>query len=238
MNEKNFLQLMKGFCVLVVICIIALFAINLACADTLEPEPPPATITQDTQLQTPETTKDYGLSDLTKISDTKALIKIYSMITMADAIKLWDDFFILKSKTSIRDIDIYIASPGGEMFGGFAIIEQLKKAKTDGFHITAYGISIIGSMAIPIYACCETRIAYKSTIFMVHPSTLQTGDQMMTGADLTSRSEFHTMSEELYIDALVEFTKLSKEEWKKRIEKDTWFGIDKAIEWGLVDKVE
>ena len=178
--------------------------------------------------------KDNGLSDLTIISDSRAQIKLYGALTLNDARKLWDDFFILKHTVGIKDVDIYFASPGGESFGGFAIIAQIKKAKAEGFNITGYAMSIVGSMAIPIFASCEFRVAYHSTIFMIHPTTLQPG-QPMSGADLKSQTEFHNMTEEQYVSVLADFTKLSKEEWLTKIGKDTWFSAEQAKEWGLVD---
>lgn len=180
-----------------------------------------------------------SLSGFTTISIDKAIaqIRLYGYISIEATILLQNDFFILQHETKIRNIDIYIASPGGTTFGGFSMIEVIKKAKSDGFKITAYAFSLVGSMAIPIYASCNKRIAYDSTIFMVHPSTLLTG-QAMTGADMKSQAEFHGMSQNRYVAALAEFTKLSKEDWLKKIEKDTWFSAEQAKEWGLVDIIK
>ena len=185
--------------------------------------------------ETEEAQKDNGLSNLTVMSDNRAQIKLYAMLTLDDAQKLWDDFFILKNTTEIRDVDIYITSPGGGSYGGFAIIAQLRKAKKEGFNITAYGLAIVGSMAIPIFACCDHRVAYDSTIFMVHPASLQAGKASFEKADLQSQADFHDLTENQYVSVLAEFTKLSKEEWLKKIEKDTWFSAEQAKEWGLVD---
>lgn len=185
---------------------------------------------------TEEIEKDNGLSNLTVISDKgdKAQIKLYSTLTIIDAQKLWDDFFILENNTEIRDVDIYIASPGGSTYGGFSIIAQIKKAKIAGFKITAYGLSMVGSMAIPIFACCDVRITYPSTIFMVHPSSIQ-NPGAMTETDMESQAAFHKMTKDIYVSSIAEYTNLTKEEWLEKIEKDTWFSAEQALEWGLVD---
>jgi len=187
---------------------------------------------------TEETKKDTGLSNLTIISDNgdKAQIKLYGTLTIDDAQKLWDDFFILKHNTEIRDVDIHIASPGGSTYGGFSIIAQIKKAKMEGFKITAYGTSIVGSMAIPIFAVCGHRVAYPSTIFMVHPSNMQ-NPGAMTETDMESQAAFHKMTKDIYVSVLAEYTKLSKEEWLEKIKTDTWFSAEQAKEWGLVDEI-
>ena len=182
--------------------------------------------------------KDYKLSDLTIISDKgdKAQMKLYGSLTILDAAKLWDDFFILTHNTEIRDVDIQIASPGGSTYGGFSIIAQIKKAKKDGFKITAYGTSMVGSMAIPIFAVCEYRVTYPSTIFMVHPATIQ-NPAAMTETDMESQAAFHKMTKDIYVSVLAEYTNLSKEEWLLKIKTDTWFSAKQAKEWGLVDEI-
>lgn len=188
---------------------------------------------------TEEIEKDNGLSSLTIISDggDKAQIKLYATLTIDDAQKLWDDFFILKNNTKIRDIDIQLASPGGSTYGGFSIIAQIKKAQSEGFKITVYGSSIVGSMAIPILAVCGHRITYPSTIFMVHPSTIQ-NPGAMTETDMESQAAFHKMTKDIYVSVMAEFTNLSKEEWLEKIKKDTWFSAEQALEWGLVDRID
>jgi len=178
-----------------------------------------------------------ALSAFTIISEDKAKAQVhyYGTISSQAAVSLQNDLFVLKNKTKIRDIDLYIYCFGGDMFAGFAMIETIRMAKQNGFKFTAYAIGAVGSMAIPLYAICYPRIAYHSTIFMVHPASLGTAKQMLTGADIQSQTDLYNMSQDLYVSALAKFTKLSKEEWLKKIEKDTWFSAEQAKEWGLVD---
>lgn len=61
---------------------------------------------------------------------------------------------------------------------------------------------------------------------------------MLTGADLQSQTNLHNMTQDQYVTALAKYTKLPKEEWLKKIEKDTWFSAEQAKEWGLVDRVD
>lgn len=178
------------------------------------------------------------LSGLTIISGGKAQMRFSSTISVTYSDSLWNDLFILKNKTEIRDIDIYFYCLGGDMFAGFAIIERIREAKKNGFIFTAYATGAVGSMAIPIYACCTNRVAYHSTVFMVHPTALGTAKFMLTGADLQSQTDLYNMTQDQYVSVLAEFTNLSKEEWLKKIEKDTWFSAEQAKEWGLVDRID
>ena len=180
------------------------------------------------------------LTGLTIVSEgtAKAQMVLTQGIAIIVADSFWNDLFILKNRTVIRHIDLYMYCLGGDMFAGFAIIEQIKKARKEGFEFTAYASGAIGSMAIPIYASCNTRVAYPSTIFMVHPATLGSAKMMMTGADLKSQTDLHDMSQNLYVSTLANYTKLSKEEWLEKTEKDTWFSAEQAKEWGLVDEIK
>jgi len=178
------------------------------------------------------------LSGLTIISKDKAQMTLSDPITVVIANSFWNDLFILQNKTVIRNIDLYMYCFGGDMFAGFAIIEEIRKAKQNGFTFTVYGSGAIGSMAIPIYAVCSKRIAYCSTIFMVHPATLASAKIYMTGADLQAQTDLHNLAQGLYTSTLADYTKLSQEEWLKKIEKDTWFSAGQAKEWGLVDEIK
>ena len=41
-----------------------------------------------------------------------------------------------------------------------------------------------------------------------------------------------------YIGKLVDNSNLDKAEWEKLEKKTTWFSADKALSWGLVDRIE
>jgi ATP-dependent protease ClpP protease subunit len=42
----------------------------------------------------------------------------------------------------------------------------------------------------------------------------------------------------LYIGKLVDNSKLNKSKWQELEKKTTWFSANKALEWGLVDRIE
>ena len=41
-----------------------------------------------------------------------------------------------------------------------------------------------------------------------------------------------------YIGKLANNSRLNKEKWEKLENKTTWFSVEKAKEWGLVDSIE
>ena len=56
------------------------------------------------------------LSQLSFISKDKAFVKIFSGLSVADVTRLWNDLVVLENNTSIRDVNLFINSPGGGCF--------------------------------------------------------------------------------------------------------------------------
>ena len=99
--------------------------------ETKKPEPGELLIIQERQEELYHKDKILeSLSVLIVISEdtAKAQIHYYGSINSQAAVSLQNDLFVLKNKTKIRDIDLYIYCLGGDMFAGFAMIETIKMA--------------------------------------------------------------------------------------------------------------
>jgi ATP-dependent Clp protease protease subunit len=163
-----------------------------------------------------------GLSPMSFVSKDKAFVKIFSGLSVSDVTRLWNDFVFLENNTKIRDINIFINSPGGDAFSGLALADQIERAKRKGFHITAHASGIVASAAV----------------FMVHEATLWKWPGRETASDIRSQNELMHLLRERYVDKLATNSKLDKSKWEKLENKTTWFSAEKAMNWGLVDKIE
>ena len=76
------------------------------------------------------------LSQLSFISKDKAFVKIFSGLSVADVTRLWNDLVVLENNTNIRDVNLFINSPGGDAFSGLALADQIERARRKGFKIT------------------------------------------------------------------------------------------------------
>ena len=112
------------------------------------------------------------LSQLSFISKDKAFVKIFSGLSVADVTRLWNDIVVLENNTDIRDVNLFINSPGGDAFSGLALADQIERARRKGFKVTAHASGIIASAAVPVFAVCDVRLAAPGTIFMVHEAAL------------------------------------------------------------------
>jgi ATP-dependent protease ClpP protease subunit len=178
------------------------------------------------------------LSQLSFISKDKAFVKIFSGLSVADVTRLWNDLCVLENNTEIRDVNLFINSPGGDAFSGLALADQIERARRKGFKITAHASGIIASAAVPVFAVCDVRLAAPGTIFMVHEAALWKWPGRETASDIRSQNELMHLLRDRYIDKLAMNSKLDKTKWEMLENKTTWFSAEKAKDWGLVDSIE
>ena len=178
------------------------------------------------------------LSELSFISKDKAFVKIFSDLSVSDVTRLWNDMVVLELNSNIRDINLFINSPGGDAFSGLALADQIERAQRKGFHVTAHASGIVASAAVPVFAVCQVRLAAPGTIFMVHEAALWKWPGRETASDISSQNDLMGLLRDRYINKLVTNSKLTKEKWEQLEHKTTWFNAEKALEWGLVDKIE
>jgi ATP-dependent protease ClpP protease subunit len=178
------------------------------------------------------------LSQLSFISKDKAFVKIFSGLSVADVTRLWNDLCVLENNTKIRDVNLFINSPGGDAFSGLALADQIERARRKGFKITAHASGIIASAAVPVFAVCDVRLAAPGTIFMVHEAALWKWPGRETASDIRSQNELMHLLRDRYIGKLAMNSKLDKTKWETLENKTTWFSAEKAKDWGLVDSIE
>jgi ATP-dependent protease ClpP protease subunit len=201
---------------------------------TVKEEPKEDRVNRSMEVANPE----GRLSQLSFISNDKAFVKIFSGLSVADVTRLWNDIVVLENNTKIRDVNLFINSPGGDAFSGLALADQIERARRKGFKITAHASGIIASAAVPVFAVCDVRLAAPGTIFMVHEAALWKWPGRETASDISSQNELMHLLRDRYIGKLVDNSKLNKSKWEELEKKTTWFSADKALNWGLVDKIE
>jgi ATP-dependent protease ClpP protease subunit len=237
------------------IVLITIFGIILISCTTMgkQPAPPPEVIvkiraakpatvdakTGDNINKSMEVSNPEGsLSQLSFIAKDKAFIKIFSGLSVTDVTRLWNDLIFLENNTNIRDVNLFINSSGGDAFSGLALADQIERAKRRGFHITAHASGIIASAAVPVFAACDVRLAAPGTIFMVHETSLWKWPGRETASNISSQNELMQLLRERYIGKLAAYSKLDNAKWEELEYKTTWFSAEKAMDWGLVDKIE
>jgi ATP-dependent Clp protease protease subunit len=178
------------------------------------------------------------LSNLSFICKDEAYVKIFSALTVADVTNMWNDICVLTKTTNIRNLNLFINSPGGDAFSGLALADQIERAKKSGFRVTAHASGIVASAAVPVFAVCNERLAAPGTIFMVHETSIWKWPGRETASDIRSQNRLMNLLRDRYIQKLTQYSALEREEWEELEHKTTWFSAEKAKSWGLVDKIE
>jgi len=189
--------------------------------------------TKTMEISNPE----LQLSSNCKIKDGKA----YYTITSIDSWKsegIWSDLKLLEV-INIKDIIVYLNSPGGSAYAGLSISDEIRLAQEKGFSFTMEGRGAIMSAAVPVFLMGDKRIISSTVIFLMHPAKLFKWGAFMEGLEeLKSQAKMLELLESRYADIVASRTKLSKEKILELNKVDTWFTAKEALEWGFVDEVK
>lgn len=168
-------------------------------------------------------------------SDKKAEIYIYGAIGES----MWEDSIgakqfseeLKKIPDSVREIDVRLNSPGGDVFAGYAIYNQLKQHKAKK---TVYIDGLAASIASVIALAGDQIIMGEGAQFMVHKSwTMAFGNSF----ELERVIERLESIDEQLISLYTKKTKKPRAEIRDMVEKETWLNAEEAVEMGFADKV-
>lgn len=150
---------------------------------------------------------------------------------MANIIKA--QLLFLEAEDANADITMYIDSPGGEVATGMGIFDTMNFIQPD---INTICVGMAASMASLILAAGTKgkRYALPNSEIMIHqPSGGSQGQA--TDMQIAVKHIMHTKSKLHGIYSNI--TQKSLEEISRDMERDYWFTAEKAVEYGLIDKI-
>jgi ATP-dependent Clp protease protease subunit len=123
-------------------------------------------------------------------------------------------------------INIYINTPGGSVYDGFAIYDTIKLLKSPVFMV---GLGSICSMGFIILLASKHRRGLPHSYYMVHQVT----SKMVGTTSHISSSVSHTLElqNRLY-EIIKKETKIKDPDIMLR--DDTWFNVDQALELNIL----
>lgn len=163
-------------------------------------------------------------------SETTADIYIYDEIGGwgISARRFTEDLIALGN---LSHINLHIHSPGGEVFEGIAIYNQLKNHNAS---ITVYIDGLAASMASVIAMVGDEVIMPTNAMMMIHkPWGVSWGDadDMRDYADLLDKVE------NVLIPAYMEKTGKTKEELEAMLSEETWLTAEECVEHGFANSI-
>lgn len=128
-------------------------------------------------------------------------------------------------------IDLYINSPGGDVFDGRAMATLLKRHSQE---VVAHIDGIAASAATTVACAANKRIMAEGTRFMIHNAwTLAIGNAV----DLRETAELLDKLDQDIAADYVGLTGWSDEEVKSFMENETYFSAEECLDNGLCDEI-
>lgn len=151
--------------------------------------------------------------------------------------ELWMDFQLIRNR-GFKKLFMFLLSPGGAAYQGLAISDEIRLLKADGVYVEVHGRGLIASAAVPVFLAANKRIASRNTTFLMHPAALSKGGFFSEDLkDLQSQARMIGMLNDQYVSIVLENSKVTEDQAREMIERDTWITVTQAVEYGFVDEV-
>lgn len=146
----------------------------------------------------------------------------------------WDPENSLTSKKFIDDtkefkdesVDLYINSPGGDVFQGLTIYNWLKTFSD----LTVHVMGIAGSIASIIMLASDTRIIHEGSMVVIHnPYMYCAGDAILLRKSADDLDKIAASMRAIYNKT----TGQSEDDIKAKMDAETWFTTQEAIDYGF-----
>ena len=141
---------------------------------------------------------------------------------------------LLEQEGPEMPITVFINSPGGEIFSGFAIFDMLKFITCPVTTIVTGFAASMGSI-LSLAADKGRRFAMPQAKIMIHQPLLMGYQGRASECEIQAREILKTRDH--LVKLYAEQTGKSQEEIKKALDRDNWFTSEEALEYGLLDKV-
>lgn len=135
-----------------------------------------------------------------------------------------------KVKTSV--INLFINSPGGDVFDGFAIYENLQRHPAT-INVVVDGIA--ASAASYIAQAGDSRVMSKTASMMIHDAW---GFGVGPADDLRKLADTLDQMSNTIAGIYAGRAGGSAEEWRARMTEETWYNAEDAVSSGLADEVD
>lgn len=138
------------------------------------------------------------------------------------------------SEKSHDPIEIYLSSPGGDVYEGLAIYDAIMACPCD-VHIIASGK--IMSAAFIIFLAGDIRIAAPHTTFMMHSVSYDPGNGIVKSHEIQVNEGKRVNN--VFLDIMAARTNKNKKFWYRTIlNVDKYLNVADAIEVGIIKPIQ
>lgn len=132
-------------------------------------------------------------------------------------------------------VDIHINSPGGSVFMGWDIFNEIRHAVTEGITVRTFNNGLAASMASIILLAAEKEHRYvaENSLGMIHnPSGIAFGDDEAMEKERNLLGKIKDLMSSYYSKD----TKKEEEYMKALMKRTTWFNPDEMVGIGFINK--
>lgn len=166
----------------------------------------------------------YGLNSKTRVIELVSDVDEHSVSEVIRGLQILD-------AENNQPIKLYINSFGGSVYDGLGLIDAIMNCKSE---VITIGQGKIMSMATYILMAGDHRYMTAHSTLMFHEVSAWEAGQL---TDMKIELKEAERLEKLLIDFSMERTKMKKRRFWNNFKKATYFGVEKGIEYGIVDGV-
>lgn len=175
--------------------------------------------------------------DLDRISEKilkSRTVVISQQVDSKLSAKVLSQLILLEQEGEKVPITVFINSPGGDIFSGFAIYDMLKFISCPVTTVVAGFAASMGSI-LSLAADKGRRFAMPQSKIMIHQPLLMGYQGRASECEIQAKEILKTRDH--LVKLYAEQTGKSHEEIKKALDRDNWFTAEEALKYGLLDRV-
>ena len=140
---------------------------------------------------------------------------------------------LLLDEENDKPIKVFIDSPGGEVYAGFAIFDMLRFVKAP---VWTVGMGLVASAAaiIQLAAPKERRVGFPNSHYLIH-QPLSGIRGVATDIEIHAR-ELEKLREKIN-RLIADETGIELSQVEKDTDRDYWMNGEEAVKYGLVSKI-
>lgn len=140
----------------------------------------------------------------------------------------------LQNLKNCKKISVKINSPGGDIAEALAIYHELKRLSQEK-EVTAYIDGMACSAATLIAIAANKTVMGKGCYFMIHNPLMYMG--YSNTKEMTEAIEHLNKTKENMLDLYEEKSSLTREEIAKKMDEETFFNTQEALDAGFIDEI-
>ncbi|MHA3020536.1 ATP-dependent Clp protease proteolytic subunit [Mycobacterium sp. BMJ-28] len=177
-----------------------------------------------------------GLNLIDSVYERLLAERIIFLGTQVDddiANRLCAQILLLAAEDPVKDIHLYINSPGGSVTAGMAIYDTMVLAPCD---VATYAMGLAASMGEFLLAAGTKgkRYALPHARIMMHQPSAGIGG---SAADIAIQAEQFALTKKEMNRLNAEFTGQTLERVETDADRDRWFTAKEALDYGFVDHI-